>query len=64
MLEGYDNEWIITDASRHFASYSNLEAGHYTFKVRSTNASGMWLDNVKTLPIIVETAPWKSWWLI
>lgn len=62
MLEGYDNEWIITDASRHFASYSNLEAGHYTFKVRSTNASGMWLENIKTLPIIVETAPWKSWW--
>lgn len=62
MLEGFDKEWIITDASRHYASYSNLKSGNYTFKVKSTNASGIWLDNIKTIQIIVKPAPWKTWW--
>ncbi|ADY53943.1 two component transcriptional regulator, AraC family [Pseudopedobacter saltans DSM 12145] len=62
MLEGYDKDWIITDASKHFASYSNLEAGNYIFKVKSTNASGIWLDNVKSIAITIKTSPWKSWW--
>ncbi|WP_300600763.1 two-component regulator propeller domain-containing protein [Niabella sp.] len=62
MLEGYDKDWIMTDALRHSASYSNLDAGDYVFKVRSTNASGIWLDNVKTIAIKIRVAPWKSWW--
>ena len=54
MLEDFDKDWIITDASRNNASYSNLTPGTYTFKVKSTNASGIWMDNIRTIEIVVE----------
>ena len=62
MLEGFDNDWVITDASRNNASYSNLSPGTYTFKVKSTNASGIWMDNIRTVKIVVEKSPWRTWW--
>lgn len=62
MLEDFDKDWIITDASRNNASYSNLTPGTYTFKVKSTNASGIWMDNIRTIEIVVEKAPWRTWW--
>ena len=42
MLEGYDENWIFTDASRRYASYSNLKPGTYTFKVKASNADNVW----------------------
>nr|WP_278705023.1 helix-turn-helix domain-containing protein [Bacteroides intestinalis] len=62
MLEDFDKDWIITDASRNNASYSNLTPGTYTFKIKSTNASGIWMDNIRTIEIVVEKAPWRTWW--
>ncbi len=62
MLEGFDKDWIITDASRNSASYSNLTPGTYIFKVKSTNASGIWMDNIRTVEIVVGKAPWRTWW--
>lgn len=63
-LEGFDEEWITTDASRRYVSYSNLSPGNYTFLVRSSNTSGIWLDNEKRIRITIEPSPWKTWWAV
>ena len=61
-LEGYDEEWIYTDARRRFASYSNLKPGTYTFKVKGSNADNTWNETATSLIIHTATPPWKSWW--
>lgn len=48
-----DTEWTFTTSSREMPLF-NLLPGTYRFQVRSTNAEGMWTDNVRTLTIIVE----------
>jgi signal transduction histidine kinase/ligand-binding sensor domain-containing protein/CheY-like chemotaxis protein len=60
-LEGFDSAWI--DAGPlHRATYTNLDAGDYVFKVRAANADGVWSENVLAIPVHVAPAPWRTWW--
>ena len=60
MLEGFDKNWIYTDASRRFATYSNLAPGDYIFKVKASNSEGVWNPKPATLKITVIPALWAS----
>ncbi len=62
MLEGADRNWIYTGSDRRYVSYTNLPAGTYTFKVRSTNHSGVWLDNMRTMTVNILPPWWQTWW--
>ncbi|MBC8052681.1 MAG: response regulator [Sphingobacteriaceae bacterium] len=62
MLEGFDKDWIYTDASVRVASYSNLASGKYTFKVRASNSDGIWNPIPLTLGIIVIPPFWRTNW--
>ncbi|MCI0522353.1 MAG: hypothetical protein L0Y37_01740 [Bacteroidales bacterium] len=42
------------------ASYTNLEPGEYLFRVRSTNSDGIWVDNQRTVNIIVHPSFWQT----
>ncbi|MEJ6979465.1 two-component regulator propeller domain-containing protein [Pedobacter sp. P351] len=61
-LEGFDKDWVQTDANRRIATYSNLEPGNYTFKVISSNSDGVW--NLKPAILNMEVHPplWASTW--
>ncbi len=61
-LEGFDKDWIYTDATRRMVSYSNLEPGNYVFMVKASNSDGIWNPNPKTLKITVLPAFWASNW--
>lgn len=61
-LLGFDSTWIYTDAQRRIASYSNLTPGNYSFQLKATNSSGVWMKSERHLPIKVLPAPWKTWW--
>jgi DNA-binding response OmpR family regulator/ligand-binding sensor domain-containing protein len=50
MIEGKDKDWTYLQAT-HSASFNQLPAGHYRLLVKSTNADGVWMDNVKALNI-------------
>lgn len=58
-LEGYDKDWVLTDATLRSASYSNLKAGTYTFKVLAANSDGVWTKAPKSM--IIQVLP--PWWL-
>ncbi len=62
-MEGYDNNWNYS-GGRHFASYTNLPSGTYTFKVKASNNDGVWNEKGATLTIHVYPAPWFSWWAL
>ncbi|MEX2231295.1 MAG: ATP-binding protein [Cyclobacteriaceae bacterium] len=61
-LEGYDNDWIETDWKSRTATYTNLDAGTYIFKVTASNYHGIWNDNETTLAVVILPPPWKTWW--
>ena len=42
------------------ATYTNLPKGHYVFKVRSTNAEGIWTENTRLLDIEVLPSFWET----
>ena len=58
-LNGFDDQWIYTNAKVRVASYSNLPAGNYLFEVYATNSDGVWGDTPATLTIDVL----PPWWL-
>ncbi len=62
MLEGIDKTWINIKSDQHFATYSNLNPGRYTLKVKATNEYGIWSAPQKLLTIKVLTPWWLSWW--
>jgi signal transduction histidine kinase/ligand-binding sensor domain-containing protein/CheY-like chemotaxis protein len=61
-LAGFDQDWIGVDASKRFATYTNLDPGSYTFQVRAANKDGVWSDAAATLEITVLPPYWKTWW--
>jgi signal transduction histidine kinase/ligand-binding sensor domain-containing protein/DNA-binding response OmpR family regulator len=59
-LEGYDKNWIYTDASNRYATYSNLAYGNYTLKVETANSDGIWAGNEEKLSISILAPWWKT----
>ena len=60
-LEGFDRDWIYA-GTKHDATYTNLPAGRYTFRVKGTNSDGIWNYQGTSLVIEVIPPPWKTWW--
>ncbi|MBN2166623.1 MAG: response regulator [Marinilabiliaceae bacterium] len=61
MLDGLENEWNYV-SNKQIASYTNLSAGNYVFKVKSTNGDGRWVNNIRELPITVLPSFWATPW--
>ncbi|WP_298535621.1 hybrid sensor histidine kinase/response regulator transcription factor [uncultured Algibacter sp.] len=61
-LEGFDQFWNQTDASRRYATYSNLDAGVYKFKVKASNNDLIWNETPDTLIIKIHSPWWRTWW--
>lgn len=59
MLENFETEWNYVQKQRK-ATYTNLPKGTYYFKVKSTNAEGVWSDNVKTIKILILPSFWET----
>jgi signal transduction histidine kinase/ligand-binding sensor domain-containing protein len=51
-LEGLDEGWIEA-GSRRQAFYTNLDPGHYKFRVAAANESGVWNESGATLEIAI-----------
>ncbi|WJG08504.1 ligand-binding sensor domain-containing diguanylate cyclase [Aliiglaciecola sp. LCG003] len=60
-LEGFDNNWIEAGDIRK-ATYTNLPAGQYLFRVKASNNDGIWNEQGVDVALTVLPAPWYSWW--
>jgi len=62
-LEGLTNDidWHYVGNQRT-ATYTNLGAGDYIFKVKAANNDGIWNNTAKILHIKILPPPWKTWW--
>jgi signal transduction histidine kinase/ligand-binding sensor domain-containing protein/DNA-binding response OmpR family regulator len=61
-MDGFDSDWIDA-GNTHTASYANLPAGCYTFRVKATDAtSDEPITGERTLRVAVDPAPANAWW--
>lgn len=61
-MEGYDDDWFVTDYLRRFASYTNLPGGEYTFRVIASNNDGVWNEQGASIKIVIIPPFWKTLW--
>ncbi|MDQ2075139.1 two-component regulator propeller domain-containing protein [Marinimicrobium sp. ABcell2] len=55
-LEGFDGDWNEVGSQRS-ATYTNLDAGSYVFRVKASNGNGIWSQDEAELQIVV-LPPW------
>lgn len=61
MMEGFDTEYNLV-GNQKTATYTNLDAGTYTFKVKGSNNDGLWNEVGDQITITIRPVPWKTWW--
>ena len=61
LLEGFDKDWNLLSES-HSATYTNLDPGDYSFKVKGLNSEGSWSSQIAELKITIVPPFWKTWW--
>jgi signal transduction histidine kinase/DNA-binding response OmpR family regulator len=61
MLENFDEDWVDAGTQRN-ATYTNLDAGEYVFKVKACNCDGVWNEEGASLKIIIPPPFWATWW--
>jgi len=60
-LEGLDKEWNFVGREKK-SSYTNLDPGTYTFRVRASNNDGIWNEEGAAIKIIIRPPFWKTAW--
>jgi signal transduction histidine kinase/ligand-binding sensor domain-containing protein/CheY-like chemotaxis protein len=61
MLDGFDKDWSPVDG-KHAITYTNLDPGKYTFKVKGSNNDGIWNEKPTTVTITILPPFWATWW--
>jgi signal transduction histidine kinase len=61
-LEPFDLDWQYTGAARRLATYTNLDPGDYTFRLKASNNDGIWNEQGVTLHIRVLPPWWNTLW--
>lgn len=59
-MEGFDQDWIYLGQERS-ATFTNLNPGRYTFKVK-TGVNNEWRDDIAQVKVTILPAPWKTPW--
>jgi len=62
IMEGFEENWNYTDASRRLVTYTNLDHGEYIFRVKGSNNDGVWNEAGASLRIIITPPWWSTWW--
>ncbi len=60
-MEGFDENWIFSGTSNS-ATYTNLDPGKYTFRVKGSNSNGIWNEKDTSISVIIKPPFWKTWW--
>ncbi len=61
-LEGFDASWLQADARGRAATYTNLDAASYRFRVQGSNRDGVWNEEEAVVELTVLPPPWATWW--
>lgn len=60
-MEGFDPDWNYVGSQRS-ATYTNLDAGEYTFRVKASNSDGIWSEEEASVKIVITPPFWETAW--
>ncbi|MBX2822036.1 MAG: hypothetical protein KTR29_20250, partial [Rhodothermaceae bacterium] len=60
-LENYDENWVQA-GTRRTATYTNLDPGQYTFRVKGANSLGVWNEEGASIGITILPPWWRTVW--
>lgn len=58
-LEGFNSGWLSADPKSRKVTFTNLDPGEYTFRIRAVNSDG-YVDNGISLGMVVLPPFWKT----
>jgi signal transduction histidine kinase/ligand-binding sensor domain-containing protein/DNA-binding response OmpR family regulator len=58
-LDGFDKDWNYVGTA-NMASYTNLDPGEYTFRVKASNNDDIWSRKDTTIKIFVKPPFWRT----
>jgi len=58
-LEGFDKDWNYVNRQNK-ATYTNLPAGEYTFRVKASNNDGLWNEQGASIVIVIHPPFWLT----
>ncbi|MBI5216731.1 MAG: hypothetical protein HY960_13345 [Ignavibacteriae bacterium] len=62
MMVGFDDTWRTTTSEQRVATYTNLDAGEYVFRVIASNNDRVWNNEGTSLKIIIAPPFWEAVW--
>ncbi|MBN1117246.1 MAG: response regulator [Bacteroidales bacterium] len=62
-MENFDDDWNFV-GNKTDATYTNMDAGEYIFRVKASNNDGIWNEEGTSIKIIITPPFWKTWWFI
>ncbi|GAB2563862.1 two-component regulator propeller domain-containing protein [Spirosoma areae] len=60
-LENFEPNWVYA-GTRRSVTYTNLDPGTYTFRVKGSNNDGLWNNAGTFLTLIIQPAWWQTGW--
>lgn len=60
-LEGLDKVWSPVNTN-NIATFTNLDPGNYTFKVKESDHKQLWKDEYASISFKINLPYWKEWW--
>lgn len=57
-MEGFDKDWVYC-GTRRSATYTNLDPGEYTFRVKGSNNDGLWNEEGTSIKLKISP-PWHK----
>jgi signal transduction histidine kinase/ligand-binding sensor domain-containing protein/CheY-like chemotaxis protein len=60
-LEGFDTDWNQAGRQRR-VTYTNLDPGTYTLRVKAANNDGVWNERGVSLRLTIRPPFWQTWW--
>lgn len=60
-LEGFRPQWTAL-GPKHEVTFTNLDPGTYTLRVRASNSDGVWNETGAAVRIVVTPPFWATWW--
>ena len=61
LLEGYDHNWRDL-GHNHQVSYTNLNPGQFTFRLKASNKDGLWNEKELTIGVLITPPFTQTFW--
>ena len=62
ILEGFEQTWHTVAADQHFANYTNIPPGKYTFRVKASLSGNNRFGSLRSVDIIIYPPFWQTLW--